>query len=225
MDTKKVKIIQFGLHGGSEREVQSQQQLQSLTSNYTRIENARYSKEPPINEIFEGRKDWYVGLTKEPDTWGLTPPHYGCWLGHKQAIQLGFCENEHFLVCEGDCRILDMDLFKTRLQEAIKVHDEQDYPIIRFEEPNNELTTTFFDQVSKNIWEFDNIALSHCYLVNKKSKPIFDWLFLNVGWHTPDWWLNFAFPKADIKMLCFNEKLTTQFDGFSEIDKIEKNYL
>ena len=220
-----IKVIQFGLHDKSEREVLSQQQLQSLTSNYTRIENARYSKEPPINEIFEGRKDWYVGLTKEPDTWGLTPPHYGCWLGHKQAIQLGFCENEHFLVCEGDCRILDMDLFKTRLQEAIKVHDEQDYPIIRFEEPNNELTTTFFDQVSKNIWEFDNIALSHCYLVNKKSKPIFDWLFLNVGWHTPDWWLNFAFPKADIKMLCFNEKLTTQFDGISAIDEVEKNYL
>jgi hypothetical protein len=219
-----IKAIQFGLHDKSEREISSQQQLQSLTSNYTRIENARYSKEPPINEIFEGRKDWYVGLTKEPDTWGLTPPHYGCWLGHKQAIQLGFCENEHFLVCEGDCRILDMDLFKTRLQEAIKVHDEQDYPIIRFEEPNNELTTTFFDQVSKNIWEFDNIALSHCYLVNKKSKPIFDWLFLNVGWHTPDWWLNFAFPKADIKMLCFNEKLTTQFDGTSAIDGVEKIY-
>ena len=97
-----IKVIQSGLHNKSSRENQSQQQLQSLTSNYIRIENTPYTKEPPVNEIFEGRKDWYVGLTKEPGTWGLTPPHYGCYLSHKQALQLGFCENEHFLVCEGN---------------------------------------------------------------------------------------------------------------------------
>jgi hypothetical protein len=37
-----IKVIQFGLHNKTEREIQSQQQLQSLTSNYIRIENAPY---------------------------------------------------------------------------------------------------------------------------------------------------------------------------------------
>ena len=219
-----IKVIQIGLHNKTERETQSQQQLQSLTSNYIRIENTPYDKEPPINQIFEGRKDWYVGLTKEPNTWGLIPPHYGCWLAHKQALQVGFCENEHFLICEGDCKILNIDLFKSRLQEAIHNLDTTTHPLVTFSEPNFATTTTFFNQASEHLWEFDNIINTQCLLINKNSKNIFDWMFNNVGWHAYDWWLNFAVAKTDKKMLCFKEKLTHQFDGFSEIDKINKKY-
>ena len=119
---------------------------------------------------------------------------------------------------------LDIDLFKMRLQEAITTLDNSNHPLVTFSEPNLLTTTTFSNQVSKHLWEFDNIINAHCYLVNKNSKNIFDWMFNNVGWHTPDWWLNFAVAKTDRKMLCFKEKLTTQFDGFSEIDKMNKNY-
>ncbi len=219
-----IKVIQIGLHNKTERETQSQQQLQSLTSNYIRIENTPYDKEPPLNSIFNGDKNAYVGLSKEHHEVGLISRHYGCWLGHKQAIQLGFCENEHFLVCEGDCRILDINLFKERLQEAIKVLDEKNYHIVRFEEPYNGVGTTLYNQVSNYLWECDFINCSHCYLVNKNSKNFYDYIYNSIGWTASDWWIQEAFLLNNLKMLCFKEKLTSQFDGFSEIDKINKNY-
>lgn len=217
-----MKIIQAGVDREAEREQLSMAQLKGLGYRYIRIENPVYDEEPPLEEVFEGRKDWYVGKEKEWGTWGLIPRHYGCWLAHKQAIQVGFCEEEHFLVCEGDCRILDVELFKERLQEAIGVLNTSPHPLVTFSEPNVATSTTFFKQVSNHLWEFDNIINAHCYLVNKNSKHIFDWMFNNVGWHAFDWWLNFTVSKTDEKMLCFKEKLTSQFEGFSEIDKVYK---
>ena len=213
-----LKIIQIGVNKKLEKQNQSQQQLQSLTSNYIRIENTPYDKEPPINNMFEGNKHWYVGKRKELNTWGLTSRHYGCWLAHKQALQLGFCENEHFLVCEGDCKILDIDLFKMRLQEAITTLDNSNHPLVTFSEPNLLTTTTFSNQVSKHLWEFDNIINAHCYLVNKNSKNIFDWMFNNVGWREYDFWLLYGFNYINKKILCQKENLAWVFDGPSSID-------
>jgi hypothetical protein len=45
----------------------------------------------------------------------------------------------------------------------------------------------------------------------------------NVGWHTPDWWLNFAFERAGEKMPIFKDfVLTKQSGGFSIIDNVER---
>lgn len=219
-----MRVIQFGLDASDPREQASIEQLKNLGYTYTRIENPRYEVEPPLDNIFEGNKDLYVGLSKQFHEIGLTPPHYGCWLGHKQVLSFGFCEEEHFLVCEGDCRILDIDLFKLRLAEALQVLDDTDYPMIRFEEPFNGVNTQFFNQVSPNIWECDTVNCTHCYLVNKKSKEFFTNLFSTVGWHTPDWWYGFAFNSVPENMLCFKERLTTQFDGLSQIDNVVKTY-
>lgn len=219
-----IRIIQFGIDSSNPREFASMQQLQSYNTFYTRIENPAYDHEPPLDSIFEGNRDLYVGLSKEYHEFGLTPRHYGCWLGHKQSISLGYCEGGHFLVCEGDCRILDLDLFKERVEEAASILDSTDYPLVRFEEPNNGVDTTFYNQVSDNIWECNRINTSHCYLVNEKSQEFYTHIFNTVGWHTPDWWLNYAFEGNNQKMLCLKERITTQYDGFSDIDKVVKTY-
>lgn len=219
-----IRIIQFGIDSSNPREFASTQQLQSLGFFYTKIENLPYNHKPPLNNIYQNDESLYVGLTKEYHEFGLTPRHYGCFLGHKQAISLGYCEEGHFLVCEGDCRILDLDLFKERIEEATSILDSTDYPLVRFEEPNNGVSTTFYNQVSPNIWECDQVNTSHCYLVNGKSKEFFNNLFSTVGWHASDWWLNIAFKTNNQKMLCFKEKLTSQYDGFSDIDNVVKTY-
>ena len=46
-------------------------------------------------------------------------------------------------------------------------------------------------------------------------------MYNSVGWHAPDIWLNIAFERQNQKQLCFNEELTHQFGGFSEIDKVD----
>ena len=224
MDTKKIKIIHAGLNSSSPRESQSIQQLKSLGERYIRIENTPYNEEPPLEEVYNGRKDWYVGKEKDFNQFGFTPRHYGAFLSHKQSIMLGFADKGHSLICEGDCKILDTEKFKLRLQEAIEVLNSTQYHIVRFEAPNEGIATTFTSQISENIFECDQVMLGHCYLVNENSKSFYEHLFNNVGWHTPDWWLVYAFQQFNQKMLCFKEKLTHQWDGFSEIDKIEKNY-
>ena len=226
-----MRIIQFGVDSSSPREFLSKQQIKNLGYFYTRIENPTYDHEPPLDKIFKNNKDLYIGLTKNYEDFGLTPRHYGCWLGHRQAISLGFCEGGHFLVCEGDAKILDVDLFNKRLEEATTLLDNTTYPLVSFSEPNWRTTTQFFDKVSDNLWEYDNIINAHCYLVNGNSKHIFDWLYKNIGWHAFDWWLNYAIadyiqthPDEKCRQLCFKEKITMQHDGYSEIDKIIKNY-
>ena len=213
-----LKIIQIGVNEKLEKQDFSQQQLQSLTSNYTRIENTPYDKEPPTDYIFEGNKHWYVGKRKELNTWGLTSRHYGCWLAHKQALQAGFCSNEHFLICEGDCKILDIDLFKERLQEAIEIHDNINYPIINFAPPSIGLKTNFLQQVNNHFYEVDQIAGAYCYLVNKNSKSVFDWMFNNVGWREYDFWLLYGLDSINKRILCQKENLVWVFDGPSSID-------
>lgn len=222
---KGVKIIQAGLDLDNPREFQSHQQLSNLGIRYTRIQNDPYNETPPLNNIYQGWTDFYKGPDKAPNDPGLTPRHYGAWLSHKQSIMLGFCDSGHSLICEADCKILDTDKFKLRLQEAIKVLDETDYPIIRFEKSNNLVDSKFYEQVSDNIYECDKITLGHCYLINEKSKDFWDKLYTEQGWTTPDDWLLFSFYYKNIKFLAFKEDhLTSQFDGYSEIDKVFKAY-
>ena len=125
-------------------------------------------------------------------------------------------------MCEADCKILDTSLFQKRLKEALDVLDSTKYPMVKFEAANEIAPTQFNTQVSKNIWECDQVLPAHCYLINKNSKLYFDNLYNTFGWHAFDWWIVFAFQETNIKMLGFKEKFTSQFDGFSEIDKIEK---
>jgi hypothetical protein len=170
---------------------------------------------------------------------------------------LGFSDNGHSLICEADCKILDIEKFKDRLQEGVDLLDRSDYPILRFEPPykcikcpcfsdfNNDIMkvkegdllshnpTKFYKQVSDNIFECDKIIGSQCFLINEKSKSLFEHIYDSVGWLCADHWLNYVFAtdpnyasdrvldspvyEADMPMLGFKEKLTSQFDGFSEI--------
>ena len=225
------KIIQSGLNRYDEREVMSIGQLKSLSNDmnvrYIRIENQPFNWDAPVNNIYKGWVGFYRGRTKEKGTPGLTDRHYGAWLSHKQSIMLGFSDSGHSLICESDCRILDMDLFKERLKEAVEVLDENpEYHIVRFEPTNNPpgFVTNYNKQISENIFECDRITLGHCYLINEKSKDFFVHLYDENGWTTPDDWLLFNFNEKNIPFLGFKEILTSQYDGFSEIDKIEKKY-
>lgn len=225
------KIIQSGINRYDEREIKSMEQLKTLSNlfnvRYIRVENPPYEWDAPVDEIFKGWVGFYRGKSKKYEEQGLTDRHYGAWLSHKQSIMVGFSDKGHSLICESDCKILDMDVFKKRLEESIEVLNENpNYPIIRFEPPNNPkgFITNFNKQVSKNIFECDRITLGHCYLINENAKEFFNNLYNEEGWTTPDDWLLFNFVDRKIPFLTFKEVLTSQFDGFSEIDKIEKKY-
>lgn len=214
-----IKVIQIGIDREAPKESLSYAQLKNMgLGRYIRLENPPCNYDPPLDHIIFDRKDWYVGLTKEPNTWGLTSRHYGCWLAHKQAIQIGFSDEGHFLVCESDVKFDHEGIFKQRLHEALEILDTTDYPLITFSEPNRDTDTNFYEQVSENFYEFDNIIGAYCYLINGRHKSLFDSLYEKVGWHAFDWWLNFAFQTTDKKMLCQKDKIVTWYEGHSNID-------
>ena len=157
------KIIQSGLDNTSEREVLSMEQLKSLGLRYIRIENQPYDRPAPLHNIFKGWTDFYKGSEKKYHESGLTDRHYGAWLSHKQAILLSFSDDDHSLICEADCRILDLDIFKERLAEAIRtIENHPQYPIVRFESLN--YSKSCWDvglgkKISDNIHECEKITL------------------------------------------------------------------
>lgn len=225
------KIIQSGLNRESLRESQSMEQLKKLSNvmgvRYIRLENQPYNDKAPVDEIFKGWKDFYRGSTKDYNTPGLTDRHYGAWLSHKQSIMIGFSDKGHSLICESDCKILDLELFKNRLIESVNYFNENDtYPLIRFEPPSKPegFITNFGKKVSDNIFECDGIMCGHCYLIHEKHKDFFYKLYNDEGWTTPDDWLLFNFRERNIPFLSFKETLTSQYDGISEIDRVNKKY-
>ena len=91
MNRSDVKIIQVSSEPLVKRELDSFESLSKLGYRYIRIINPRYSEYPPTDNVFDGKKEWIVGITKpNPDEWGLTSGHYGAWQGHLSAILASF---------------------------------------------------------------------------------------------------------------------------------------
>jgi hypothetical protein len=223
MNRTDIKIIQVSSEPDKNREIRSYDSLSQLGYRYIRIVNPRYMKYPPTHNVFEGRTDWIVGITKpDPNKFGFTSGHYGAWQGHLSAILSSFVDKDYTLICECDCLItVDVDFFRARVDEAINLLENSDYKIVRFEAPNHQVQ--FTDKVSDNLYLGDKMTLGHCYMINTKHRSWWLDRLDNVGWHTPDWWLNFAFERAGEKMPIFKDfVLTKQSGGFSIIDNVER---
>jgi hypothetical protein len=214
----KIKIIQVSSEPEAQREKDSFESISKLGYRYIRIVNPRYMEYPPTENVIDGRKDWIVGITKpNPNEWGLTSGHYGAWQGHVSAILSSFVDKDYSIICECDCIIEDTEEFRVRVEEAAALLESTDYKIVRFEAPNHQVQ--FSDRVSDNLYLGNIMTLGHCYMINPKHRDWWIERIDSVGWHTPDWWLNFCFERAGEKMPIFKDLvLTKQSEGFSIID-------
>ena len=142
MYRKDIKIIQVCSDPQDSREIASYNSLSQLGYRYIRIINPRYSEYPPTDNVFDGRADWIVGITKpNPDEWGLTSGHYGAWQGHLSAILASFVDRDYTLICECDCLLnVSPDEFRNRVDEAISLLEKSNYKIVRFETPNHQVS-------------------------------------------------------------------------------------
>lgn len=152
MNRTDVKIIQIASEPYKEREIKSYNSLSQLGYRYIRIINPRYTEYPPTYNVFDGRTDWIVGITKpDPDKFGLTSGHYGAFIGHISAILSSFVDKDYTLICECDCLLnVEAQYFKDRVDEAINLLEKSDYKIVRFEAPNWQVKYT--EKVSENIY-------------------------------------------------------------------------
>jgi len=220
MNRSDVKIIQVSSEPLKEREIASHYSLSRLGYRYIRIINPRFTDYPPVETVFDNRRDWIVGITKpDPNKFGLTSGHYGAWQGHVTAILSSFADRDYTLICECDCLLaVDPKDFRNYVDEAISVLERTDYKIVRFEAPILD-QVQFEDKISENLYKSNIMTLGHCYLIHSRNRDWWIDKIDSIGWHTPDWWINFAFLRSGEKMLSFKDLvLTKQAEGFSIID-------
>ena len=169
MNRKDVKIIQVCSDPQDPREVASYNSLSQLGYRYIRIINPRFTEYPPEENVFDGRKDWIRGKTKEPGTWGFTSGHYGAWQGHLSAILASFVDKDYTLICECDCLLnVDPDFFRERVDEAVSLLETSDYKIVRFEAPNYQVE--YGEKLSDNLYSGNMMTLGHCYMIHSKDR-------------------------------------------------------
>jgi len=223
MNRTDIKIIQVSSEPEKDREIKSYNSLSKLGYRYIRIINPRYVEYPPTYNVFDNHVDWIIGITKpDPNKFGFTSGHYGAWQGHMSAILASFVDKDYTLICECDCLLnVDEQFFRDRVDEAISALEKTNYKIVRFEAPNHQVE--FGSKVSDNLYECNLMTLGHCYMIHSKDRDFYLNRIDNVGWHTPDWWLNFAFERSNEKMLTFKDlTLTKQSGGFSIIDNVHR---
>lgn len=214
-----VKIIHISSEVEKEREIRSNESLSMLGYRYIRIINPRYNKYPPIDNVFDGHVDWIVGITKpDPNKFGFTSGHYGACMGHQSAILASFVDDDYTLICECDCLIkTDVDFFRDRVDEAVRLLENSDYKIVRFEAPNWQVKYT--EKVSDNIYLGNIMTLGHCYMIHRRHQSFWLEQINKIGWHSPDWWLNYAFERSGELQPSFKDLiLTGQAGGISIID-------
>lgn len=153
----------------------------------------------------------------------VRPSHYGCFLGHTQALKEIDDENYDFtLILEEDAYIyssvkefidiLFKSIFCCQVDESIAYVSLGADVWLEKKEYNY-----FMDECWHQI-------LAHCYLIPNKHKQ---WYVdrINTGvWDSADLWYNLIFHASDKKRLVTKQTFSKQINGVSIIDDVYKDY-
>ena len=213
-----INLIQISSDINSPKEIKSYNDLHKLDVNYTRHINPNYINLPPKGVI--NGEDNIIKMSKREDEWGLTPPHYGCFHSHCQAIASAMCKQNPTLICESDTQILNRELMNIKMQSGAEYMIKNKYKILRFETPTfrHEGNRKCYRQLTNDLWESNRMIGAYCYMVNPNEKGWWLDTILNKGWHAWDIFLNYIFQSEHIPMLSFKEELTYFYEGGSIID-------
>jgi autotransporter strand-loop-strand O-heptosyltransferase len=149
------------------------------------------------------------------------PGYYGAYKAFRRAIEEEFTEDiDYLMICECDC-ILTIPHKKF----IDKLHNICDRVINKYEISYFSFGATGNGDIvwSENIQHLDNdtfltnkIILAHCILFPKNIRK---WLLQrtkDVGWDSPDIWLNYVFENK--RKAIIREPLAVQHEGMSLID-------
>lgn len=214
----KIHLIQLSSNPLDPKEIKSHKDLTQLDVDYIRHINPNYTELPP-NGVING-EDNIIKMTKKYNEWGLTPPHYGCFKSHTQAIAAAMCKSHPTIICENDTKIINTELMNSKIQIGAEYMLKHKYKILRLETPTfrHEGNRGCYHQLTNDLWESNRMIGAYCYMVNPNEKVWWLETILNKGWHAWDIFLNYIFQSEHIPMLSFKEELTYFYEGGSIID-------
>jgi hypothetical protein len=157
----------------------------------------------------------------------LTPAHYGCYEAFKNAILSEFHDCDFLMVCEGDCIIeTDIHFFVRKVEQCAHLIGPNGINYMSFGDKDTLEYGWPQSPVIKDINE-DMYVTDHIIGLQSIMFPISvaDYLKNTLRkhkWDASDMYFNNIF--AGPQMGIVKKRLTTQADGFSLIDNMQKTF-
>ncbi len=234
----KVKLVHIQTTINDEREQKSRESLQRVSNHgieYILHTNEPYKDLPPkfncqrpqcvSMELFDNDTVHRLGTA-------LTPPHYGCYEAFKNAILSEFNDCDFLIVCEGDCLIeVPIEEFTNKVFEACRIVDDNNIGYFSFGDTHT-LEHRWLQSPKTQDIPNQDLAFITNHIIGLQCimfpKMVSGWLKEKLRvekWDASDMFFNQIFKLSPYKMGIVHKRLTTQVNGYSLIDKQDKNFL
>jgi len=235
----KIRLIHLQTTINDEREQKSRESLKHVANygwEYIIHTNTPYADLPPkyncqrpncvSMELFDEQQVQELGTA-------LTPSHFGCFESFKNGIMSEFDDSIDFLVvCEGDCIIeVPMQEFVNKVESSYQIIEDNKIGYMSF----GDVKTLEHGWLQSHVREAipnqdllfvtDHIIGLQCIAFPKSVKK---WLLEKLRtekWDASDIFFNRIFYGSPYKFGIVHNRLTTQAEGFSLIDKQEKKFI
>jgi hypothetical protein len=232
-----IKILHLQTTINDVREQLSRESLQKLNDfgfNYVLHKNVPYTSLPPSHNCLRPhnvRLEKYDNIDDPEYGNALTPAHYGCFDSFKLGILSEFDKELDFLiVCEGDCIIeVPTEEFVNKVNMVCEIINNEDISYFSFGDTK---TLDFGWHQSNEIRKIpnqdllfitDKIIGLQCVMFPIKTREYLTNKLRTEKWDCMDTFFNIIFSNKNMGIL--KNRITTQADGFSLIDKELKTFI
>lgn len=232
-DRPKIKLVHIQTTLNNEREQASRASLEQVAAHgweYILHTNEPYKSLPPsYNCIRPSCVSMELFNEEQVRQYGtaLTPAHYGCYEAFKNAILSEFHDCDFLMVCEGDCIIeTDIHFFVRKVEECAHLMGPNGINYMSFGDKDTLEYGWPQSPIIKDIND-DMYVTDHIIGLQSIMFPISvaDYLKNTLRkhkWDAADMYFNNIF--AGPQMGIVKKRLTTQADGFSLIDNMQKTF-
>ena len=231
-----IKLVHIQTTLNDEREQLSRASLEQVKAygwEYILHQNIPYASLPPSHNCNRPQAvsmELFDEATVRERSTALTPAHYGCYEAFRNAILSEFHDCDYLIVCEGDCLIEgDVENFIHKVEKCALMLEENNIGFMSFGDKD---TLEFawpqspvVKEVDEDMYVTDHLIGLQCimfpYYVSNFLK---EKLRLN-NWDAADMYFNQIFYSSSYNMGIVHQRLTTQADGYSLIDKQFKEFI
>ena len=232
-DKPRIKLVHIQTTLNDEREQASRASLEQVKDHgwqYILHTNEPYKSLPPsYNCIRPSCVSMELFNEEQVRQYGtaLTPAHYGCYEAFKNAILSEFHDCDFLMVCEGDCIIeTDIHFFVRKVEQCAHLMGPNGINYMSFGDKDTLEYGWPQSPIIKDIND-DMYVTDHIIGLQSIMFPISvaDYLKNTLRkhkWDASDMYFNNIF--AGPQMGIVKKRLTTQADGFSLIDNMQKTF-
>jgi hypothetical protein len=157
----------------------------------------------------------------------LTPAHYGCYQAFRDAILSEFYDCDFLIVCEGDCIIeVDTKEFIEKVESCAHLLEPNGIEFMSFGDKDTLEhgwpQSPVIKEVNDDMYVTNHIIGLQCIMFPANIADRLKDTLRRHKWDAADMYFNNIF--AGNRMGIVKKRLTTQADGFSLIDNMQKTF-